>query len=133
MATIASGDWATQEHWQGSHTSAGTSIVTLKEAIKQGADVNEIDEETGRTALMHAAAYTWDLEIIPHLISLGADVRLADKLGKGVLHHAAANNTAAATSIAIACCSAGADPAVKDAAGSMTPYWGLKPLTSRSA
>ena len=66
---------------------------------------------------MNAAAFTWDLEIVPYLISQGADVTAADASGLTPLHHVVRNTTAAAVSIVQACCMAGADPAAKDKAG----------------
>ena len=95
-ASLVGGDWDTQERWQGGPTSPGTGIVAIREAVKQGVDVNEVDEH-GRTPLINAAAYTWDPEIVPYLILQGADVHAADAQGRTALHHVtSSNNTAAA-------------------------------------
>ena len=95
-ASLVGGDWDTAERWQGGPTSPGTGIIAIREAVKQGLDVNEADEH-GRTPLINAAAYTWDPEIVPYLISQGADVHAADAQGRTALHHVtSSNNTAAA-------------------------------------
>ena len=116
-ASLVGGDWDTAERWQGGPTSPGTGIIAIREAVKQGLDVNEADEH-GRTPLINAAAYTWDPEIVPYLISQGADVHATDAQGRTALHHVtSSNNTAAAAGIAQACCAAGADPNAKDGSG----------------
>ena len=116
-ASLVGGDWDTAERWQGGPTSPGTGIIAIREAVKQGLDVNEADEH-GRTPLINAAAFTWDPEIVPYLISQGADVHAADAQGRTALHHVtSSNNTAAAAGIAQACCAAGADPNAKDGSG----------------
>ena len=116
-ASLVGGDWDTAERWQGGPTSPGTGIIAIREAVKQGLDVNEADEH-GRTPLINAAAYTWDPEIVPYLILQGADVHAADAQGRTALHHVtSSNNTAAAAGIAQACCAAGADPNAKDGSG----------------
>ena len=116
-ASLVGGDWDTQERWQGSPTSPGTGIIQVREAVKQGADVNAVDEH-GRTPLINAAAYTWDPEIVPFLISQGASVDAADKEGRTALHHVTATNkTAVAASIAQALCASGANPNATDLQG----------------
>ena len=51
-------------------------LITLKELIKKGADVNEIDEKFN-TSLIYAAKQS-NMEIIRELINAGADVNYSD-------------------------------------------------------
>ena len=92
--SLVGGDWDTQERWQGGPTSPGTGIAAIREAVKLGVDVNEVDEH-GRTPLINAAAYTWDHKIVPCLILQGADVHAADAQGRTALHHVTASSKTA--------------------------------------
>jgi ankyrin repeat protein len=56
----------------------------ITELLKAGADINARDEE-GRTALMIAAKYNKDPEVIAVLLKAGADARVKDNSGHTAL------------------------------------------------
>merc|ERR1712166_20797 len=63
------------------------SPAALEACLNKGADVNILDDETGRTLLMGAAiwGYVWALQL---LINSKASVDIKDKNGKTALDHA---------------------------------------------
>ena len=120
MRAEAAGQLTAQQLQAGINAAQDADLPTIMRALtKKGRNLlgklshDEADEH-GRTPLINAAAYTWDPEIVPYLISQGADVHAADAQGRTALHHVtSSNNTAAAAGIAQACCAAGADPNAK--------------------
>ena len=89
-------------------------IDVIRQLIKDGADVNEVNER-GRTPLMLALGNGYDLEIIKLLINAGTDVNVKDKEGSTALIKATANM--ADPAIIKFLLESGADVSVKDLSG----------------
>ena len=103
MRAEAAGQLTAQQLQAGINAAQDADLPTIMRALtKKGRNLlgklshDEADEH-GRTPLINAAAYTWDPDIVPYLISQGADVHAADAQGRTALHHVtSSNNTAAA-------------------------------------
>lgn len=67
------------------------TLEEVEELIRKGADVNAKNEE-GRTALMYAAEFNKNPEVIKVLLTNGADVNAKDKDGETALMSAVAFN-----------------------------------------
>lgn len=59
----------------------------VQAAISNGANVNVLDKN-GWTALMNAAEYNQNLEVITALLAAGADAKAKDKLGNTAFDYA---------------------------------------------
>lgn len=67
------------------------SLEEVRSAIEHGADLKATDK-TGVTALMFAAGYSHDPDIITLLIRHGADLKARDRIGGSILMAAAGHN-----------------------------------------
>ena len=64
------------------------SVIDVKAAIEDGADINATDEKSGQTALM-AAVLRGKINIVKHLLEAGADTSIGEKMGYTPPHGAA--------------------------------------------
>ena len=76
-------------------------LDALRTAIKKGADLNAVDSETGRTALMSAAAKGY-VRLVEALVAEGADVNLEDSFGETALLDAAREGRADVVKVLVA-------------------------------
>ena len=115
MATaLVSGDWVSKAGWDGPH-----KTNEVRTAVNAGADLAAIDEESGKTVLMNAAAFCFEPDCVSFLLTRGADALATDKAGRTALHHCSATNLSKnAATYASQLLKAGADPRAKDGGGS---------------
>ncbi len=76
------------------HIAEYGTLNEMKEAIKEGSDINIEDKDEGGTSLMGAIAYE-NTDIALFLINNGADVMAQDNEDYNALHYAAMHNNLA--------------------------------------
>ncbi|KAJ5076029.1 ankyrin repeat-containing protein [Anaeramoeba ignava] len=64
-----------------------TSIEIIKLLIKSGANINDRNRKSRRTALLTAICYSHSIEMIDFLINSGSNLNITDSRGKSILYY----------------------------------------------
>lgn len=68
------------------------NYLEIKQYVKNGADVNEVSDETGESVLAAALRLRCDEDVIELLVELGANIKAIDKEGVSILDNAITYN-----------------------------------------